>query len=966
MGYGAPPPWTVVGARKRERRVVPGAEESGLATQGQTDAGPPGGLTARIARSLDRHATAWIAGAVAMTALIAVPFVGMQPRATASQEPPGAVFEARDRVAERLPLAVHHMVFVVEARDGNVLDRGSLLELFDHTARLRRDPDVGTKLASWPESAARAAATGVLTIADPVDGVLRALGAGGLPGATDEQIDGVVSALLADRGQGAFGLSRETRLDEETGRWVAPAVLAQVFGDNEALGGGGNDALLGSTDTTKEEYARAVQGLLRGREEHNQVWGLAIDVNLTSTEQGESAGPFIGATLLAVLLLLGLTFRSYWAVAITGFGLGMLMIWLRGISNLVGLKEDQILSIIVPIAMISFGVDFAFHAIGRYREELADGGRSPRSAFVVGLGSVLAALLAATVSDTVAFLSNGVSGIESLVQFAVAASVATLASFVVLGVLAPLALSRVEDRFGIRPRTRSAVWLAAIGGLVASLWAMGTVVVSVFVDPLGGVALLAGQGIFCLALPAVVAARLPPPGVTGGAGKPGPVAGQPVAIGALAIGSVVAEAARRRAVLLPLFALVTAAAVWGASQTAASFDVRDFFSASTDFVTGLDKYDRHGSERSGEPAHIYVEADLGDPRVLARLSRFREEVRHLDTDRLTRGDEGLVRIGGGAVELVDAVLASPPAVAALSAAEGATITDEDGDGVPDTREQLEALLRFASRSGVPLAGPGAATLPPQLVRSMVWLEARSEGAVRPAATRFAIQIPGSRDQAQVDATRALLDPLIAHLETDLRQHNPTARAVLTGGPIVREATLDSILLAFRVSLPVAIVFCLVAVSLFLRSLRYGVVTTVPVVLVAAWLYGLMYVLGYSLNAVTATIGAISVGVGIDFSVHFTMRFREELTRAASREQALRDAGRGTGQALAASALSSAVGFAILAFAPMPLFASYGLLTAVMILMALAAALLVLPSLLLLVTPRPAVAPTGEQADASPG
>ena len=51
-----------------------------------------------------------------------------------------------------------------------------------------------------------------------------------------------------------------------------------------------------------------------------------------------------------------------------------------------------------------------------------------------------------------------------------------------------------------------------------------------------------------------------------------------------------------------------------------------------------------------------------------------------------------------------------------------------------------------------------------------------------------------------------------------------------------------------------------------------------------------------------------------------------------------------------------LGFAILAFAPMPLFASYGLLTAVMIAMAAAASLLVLPSLLVLVT-RDAAEPT---------
>ena len=67
-------------------------------------------------------------------------------------------------------------------------------------------------------------------------------------------------------------------------------------------------------------------------------------------------------------------------------------------------------------------------------------------------------------------------------------------------------------------------------------------------------------------------------------------------------------------------------------------------------------------------------------------------------------------------------------------------------------------------------------------------------------------------------------------------------------------------------------------------------------------------------------------------------------------QAMRQAARGTGVGLVASAASSIVGFAIMGLAPMPMFASYGILTALMIFLALAASLVVLPSLLLLVTP----------------
>jgi predicted RND superfamily exporter protein len=114
----------------------------------------------------------------------------------------------------------------------------------------------------------------------------------------------------------------------------------------------------------------------------------------------------------------------------------------------------------------------------------------------------------------------------------------------------------------------------------------------------------------------------------------------------------------------------------------------------------------------------------------------------------------------------------------------------------------------------------------------------------------------------------------------------------------------------------------------------------------------MYVSGFAFNFVTATIGAISNGVGIDYSIHMTQRFREELDRSSRRMEALHMAVSGTGAALVASALSSIVGFGILGFAPMPMFSSYGFLTAIMIALALAASLIVLPSLLILVSADP--------------
>ena len=165
-----------------------------------------------------------------------------------------------------------------------------------------------------------------------------------------------------------------------------------------------------------------------------------------------------------------------------------------------------------------------------------------------------------------------------------------------------------------------------------------------------------------------------------------------------------------------------------------------------------------------------------------------------------------------------------------------------------------------------------------------------------------------------------------------------------------EASLNATTQALKTALPIAAVLCFLVILLVMRSVRFAIVTIVPIGLVVAWLYALMYLAGFALNWVTATIAAVSIGIGIDYSIHMTQRFREELTRAADKVQALRQAAQGTGVALVASAATSIVGFTVMGFAPMPLFVSYGMLTALMIFLAAAASLLVLPSLLLLVTP----------------
>ena len=368
-------------------------------------------------------------------------------------------------------------------------------------------------------------------------------------------------------------------------------------------------------------------------------------------------------------------------------------------------------------------------------------------------------------------------------------------------------------------------------------------------------------------------------------------------------------------------------------------------------------------DRGGEPATIYIEGDLTDPENLVALAGRLDEIRDLDTPSLARDESGRVAVETSVFEIFDRALASDLMLGLVEQRTGIAPTDTDGDGIPDSHDQIEALLTVASETGIPLDAERALVTPDQ-VNTVIRLDAAGTDLDR---TVVQLGVVDSRAQESVTATRDALRPIADAISDDL----DGTFVEVTGSALVREASLDGTNRALQLSLPLSVLLCLLIASTFLRSFRYGIAAVVPILMVVAWLYGVMYLAGFAINIVTATIAAVSIGIGIDFAIHYIVRYREELGARADRLAAVQAAGEGTGTALVASALSSAVGFGILAFAPMPLFAAYGLLTALMITMALVATLTVLPGVLVLLSCDPPAETAGSppaanlDADGSP-
>jgi len=928
-----------------------------------------------ISAFLEQHSGWVILGVIAITSLLVIPLLMMTPNEDASADPGGVVFDLQADIDQRFPPSFHVIGIMVEARDGDILTQKALLELHKNTERLRASDQAGklapSNLDSQPYlfpfyyAELGRPAVGIYTLADAIQDVLAQdprLNTT-LENASDDQVKLALHQLFSDSRGEEFknNLSvmtvSETRqvANQEIIHWSSPAMLTFVLADNEKLGGGSFLIGAGGDEVTKqkEHFNRNVQEALRGNQESFRLWGVAIDAGLEIEDESRIAGPFIMFTVIAVLIVIGIVLRSYWAVALTGAGVGLLMIWLKGISNLVGLKSGMIIDFIVPIAMISLGVDAAIHALKRYREEKEKGYElrlALRSAFI----GVLGALTLAMLTDTVAFLSNVTSGIESISGFGIGAGIAVASSFVILGVVSPLAMMRIDILMGGVAERERAPSRGLMAGLaqalamgVAAIFAGVSIIFLIELDPIAGICLIATFIVLGILLPLFVTTRMrkrmsviaAEPGMSVPSHYTVPQQAKESATQA-ALTKVVVGLARRSAITLTIVAIITAVSISFALKLEATFDVKDFFDNKSDFVVSLDKVDEHVGETAGEPALIYVKGDLTDLLGLKALQQMLDGIK--DNPYLAHTSDGELNISPNVFTFLSRMVNNEYAKIQVEEVTGVTIADANGDGVPDTSAQIKATYEYMIRFGIPLNESTVEYNPARISETLFHDISGGEEDV----TILTLGIPGSREQSVLTGARKSLEENIAILS-----EIPSISLVgLTGSPFTREAGLNATTQALSVALPIAALLCFLVILLFGRSLRYALVTIVPIGLVVVWLYAFMYLAGFALNYVTAIIAAVSIGVGIDYSTHMTQRFREELTKERNRFQAIRQTTRGTGMALIGSAASSIVGFAIMGLAPMPMFSAFGFITAAMILMAAAAALLVLPSLLILVTP----------------
>ena len=691
----------------------------------------------------------------------------------------------------------------------------------------------------------------------------------------------------------------------------ATAALSLVFLDTDAIVGDatGDEALTRTVDAVQ-----AVADAINAAETPLETNAFAFELFFEPDEDFQTeVGRLFGIAALVIVLILFVVYlvsprgdttrgkalrRAAADTGLTLFTILASITWMQGLGVLLGPDFLGIIGAfspptqIIPILLIGLGVDYAIHLTSRYREEVAAGADVDNAMARAGQ-TVGVALVLATVTTALGFLTNVTNPVPAIRDFGILAAVGIGSAFVMMLSFVPsvrILLDRRAERRGTLPRQSLGSnaesrlsGLMARTSLLAEKAPAAVIAVTVLLGGLGayGLTQLSTEFSFADFVPADSPVRQTFLTIEdefgGGFGERTSV----VIEGDVATAEVHNATAEAVAALADDEGVLT----FG-GQAAADSPV-----ATLQQVVGVGLMAQGGAP-AGDPASQPAGADAP---------------------------------AGGSAPDPSQLPFDPAAAAQVTEVAMANGFDpQTGSFAPDAdvAAVYDALLAAVPSAGSVLARDGAG----DYIGSQVVVQTQSSEV-------GALEL---RDAIAAD---------FAPVEAGGPEVTPTGNAIVS--EVIVSSLSDSQVSSLGITLAAALLLLVVTFGVRERRPVLGVLTIAPVALVVLWVFGTMAATGIPFGPVTAMISALAIGIGVPFTIHITHRFTEDLERLGDIDESLRSTMRHTGGALAGSALTTMAGFVVLVTSSLIPFRQLGLVTAYAIGYSLLAAVIVLPSLLAL-------------------
>lgn len=343
-----------------------------------------------------------------------------------------------DRVQEEFSAGGAQIQVMVDAGSGGDVLSSDGIAAAEAVARIARDADV--ELAEGQRA--------VRSFAAPITAILDS---GGLDPAavSEDQISTLAKGVLSAEETAAVAGLLSGDLDIDAGSARAGLVVVEL---DPALDQGDADrAALALADRLDAQID--VEGI------EVRPFSNAILNDQLEAQSSEELPMLLSMSLLLIVVILFFQYRKVSDVLLAFVGLIVTIMWMFGIGVLLGPDHLGIvgpftqISTIIPVLLVGLGVDYAIHLTSRYREELGYGAGPPAAA-AMAVRTVGGALILATLTTVVGFLTNLFSPLPPIADFGVFTAVGVISAFIVMALLVPAARSSLDSRPRARRRAR--------------------------------------------------------------------------------------------------------------------------------------------------------------------------------------------------------------------------------------------------------------------------------------------------------------------------------------------------------------------------------------------------------------------------------------------------------------------------------------------------------------------------------
>ncbi|HBE40472.1 MAG TPA: hypothetical protein DDW27_04590 [Bacteroidales bacterium] len=298
---------------------------------------------------------------------------------------------------------------------------------------------------------------------------------------------------------------------------------------------------------------------------------------------------------------------------------------------------------------------------------------------------------------------------------------------------------------------------------------------------------------------------------------------------------------------------------------------------------------------------VMIGGDIKDPDIMKGI------------DRLTLNLENMEGVGG--------VFSISQVIREMSKAIY-TSGEDQYDNIPETREGIAQMFELYNMSGNP-----------DDFSQMMNLE----------NTRAHILVRLSNPENKViNNVKSRISEFIKELPGEV---------TVGGYAIIMKDFASSVIRGQVFSLLFALITVLILLTIIFRSSVGGLISTIPLTVSIIILFGFMGFTRIAIDAATALLSSIMIGVGVDFTIQYIWCFNSNITKGLSFEESTRASMKNIGRSIVINGLTVMAGFSVLMFSGFSSIRFFGYLVIVSISSCLFGAIILVPAIIMKFRPR---------------